>query len=281
MLKKNIMVRKASGELELYNPEKVRAAIIRSGAWEGVADKVIEEMEKKLYNGIRTEKIFKYVFQLLNRYHPPSASRFDLKRAIMRIGPAGYPFETFFSEVLQEYGYEVELRQIIQGRCVPHEVDVVAKNKDGIVMVECKYHNNRGTKSHVIDGLYTWARFLDLQEGAEEGKCQKFDQPWLVTNTKFTTEVVEYGNCRGLKLIGWNYPKEKNLRSMVEEKGLYPVSVLKSVDRYLMRRLFTANLMLARDLLKFPVGKLQDLTKVSKTKLETIVGEARGVLRAD
>jgi hypothetical protein len=238
-------------------------------------------VESKLYNGIRTDKIFKYVFHYLNKLHPHSASRFDLKRAVMRIGPAGYPFETFFAEILQEYGYKTKLRQIVQGRCIPHEVDVVAENQKNIFMVECKYHNNRGTKSHIIDALYTWGRFLDLMEGAEEGKCENFKQPWLATNTKFTSEVVEYGVCRGLKLTGWNYPKTENLRHMIESRNLYPISVLKSVDKYSTRRLFNADLMLARDVIKFSVEKLQTMTKISRTKLETITEEARGVLRVD
>jgi hypothetical protein len=281
MVKKEVLVRKASGVREPYDPKKVRKAVIRAGANETLADQIMSELEKKLYNGIKTDKIFRIVFQLLRKHHPHSASRYDLKRAIMKIGPAGYPFETFFSEVLEEYGYDTKLRQIVQGRCVPHEIDVIAKNKEGTFMIECKYHNNRGTKSHVHDGLYTWARFLDLQEGAKEGKCQEFDQAWLVTNTKFTTEVVEYANCRGLKLVGWNYPRDTSIRHLIENKNIYPISILRSIDRYTMKRLLYAELTLVKDLLKFPIRELQSKTRVSRTRLETIVAEAKGVVRAE
>lgn len=281
MVEKNILVTKASGETELYDREKIRKSIIGAGAGEQIAERILREVDAKLYNGITTEKIFKMVFKLLSKHHPSSASRFDLKGAIMRIGPAGYPFETFFSEVMREYGYEVKLRQIVQGRCVPHEIDVVAKDKKKTYMVECKYHNNRGTRSNIHDGLYTWARFLDLEEGAAEGKCEKFDQPWLVTNTKLTSEVIEYGNCRGLEILGWSYPQHNNLRMMVESKNLYPVTVLRSVDKFSLEKLFIANIMLAKDLLKFQPRQLSSNTNIPPNRAELIIDEAMGVLRVN
>lgn len=279
MAEKTILVVKASGETQPYDREKIRKSILGSGANDQIAERILREVDTQLYNGITTEKIFRIIFKLLNKHHPSSASRFDLKGAIMRIGPAGYPFETFFGEVLQEYGYAVKLRQIVRGRCVPHEIDVVATDKQGTVMVECKYHNNRGTKSNIHDGLYTWARFLDLQEGFKEGTCERFDVPWLVTNTKLTSEVIEYGACRGLHILGWSYPHDRNLRMMIESKNLYPVTVLRSVDKLSLEKLFNANLMLAKDMLAFQAKQLSAKTGIPPNRADMIIEEAQGVLR--
>ncbi len=281
MAERVILVTKASGETEPYDREKIRRSILGSGAGEQIAERILREVDTQLYNGITTEKIFRIVFKLLNKHHPSSASRFDLKGAIMRIGPAGYPFETYLSEVLREYGYDVKVRQIVQGRCVPHEIDIIAKDKKGTTMIECKYHNNRGTKSNIHDGLYTWARFLDLQEGANEGKCEPFDAVWLVTNTKLTSEVLEYGNCRGLSILGWSYPPNNNLRVMIESKNLYPITVLRSIDKMSLEKLFSADLMLAKDLIAMQPRQLSAKAGISPNRAELILDEAQGVLRVN
>jgi hypothetical protein len=46
------------------------------------------------------------------------------------------------------------------------------------------------------------------------GHATKFHQGWLVTNTRFTGDAIQYGNCAGLKLIGWDYPAEGSLKDL-------------------------------------------------------------------
>ncbi len=279
-MRRRVLVRKASGELEEYDPAKIRAALERSGADDAVIDDVLAELKKKVYNGIKTGTIFKMVHKLLRKHERHSiASRFDLKNAIMRLGPVGYPFETFVGGVVREYGYKIKLRQILRGKCVTHEIDVVAEKEPERIMIECKFHNRRGIKCHVQTGLYTWARFLDLQDGAKLGLVDKFTQPWLVTNTKFTTELVQYAECKGMKITSWNYPRDSSLRKMVEEKNIYPVTVLQSVDRFALARLFNADLMLVRDIKGRTPEELSRLTKLSKRKAATIIYEANRVYR--
>jgi hypothetical protein len=76
-------------------------------------------------------------------------------------------------------------------------------------------------------------------------------------------------------LLGWRQPPENTLEYMIESKGLYPITILKSVDRHARDGLFSANMMLAKDLLDKDLDALVGKTGLSKRRLEEIVGEAR------
>jgi len=49
----------------------------------------------------------------------------------MRLGPAGYSFETYIGELLKEQGHQVMLRQMVRGLCVEHEIDVISEERAG------------------------------------------------------------------------------------------------------------------------------------------------------
>ena len=48
----------------------------------------------------------------------------------------------------------------------------------------------------------------------------------LITNTKFTSQAVQYAKCSGLQLLGWSYPHEGNLYDRIVANGLYPITAL-------------------------------------------------------
>jgi hypothetical protein len=269
------MIRKASGELEEFRPEKVRQAVVRSGAPEALADDILESIDSQLYEGISTREIFRIVHQLLRTARPSLASKYDLKGAIMRLGPEGYAFETYISEVLREYGYTTTLRQFIKGTCVVHEIDVIAEKDGKRSAIECKYHNAKGLTTGLKEAMYTYARLLDLNEGCKQGHCPHFDDIWLVTNTRLSLDAIQYAQCKELKLLGWRHPPEGTLEHMIESKGLYPITILKSVDRHAKEGLFSANMMLAKDLLDNDFEGLLQKTKLPRGKLEEIIGETR------
>jgi hypothetical protein len=276
----SVMVRKESGEVAEFDPEKVRVAVLRSGASEALASEILDELEGRLYEGISTREIFRIVHRLLHRERPSLASRYDLKGAIMRLGPEGFAFETYVGEVLREYGYKTKVRQFIRGRCVEHEVDVVAEDSGSRnLFMECKYHNDKGIYTGLKETLYTYARFLDLAEGFEDGRCERFDGVWLVTNTRFSPSAIEYAGCRGVKLLGWRYPPDNTLEKWIESKGLYPITILHSMDRRSRSLLFNANLILAKDLLTHDFKDLLERTHIGEKKLEEIVSEAENFYR--
>lgn len=276
-----IKIRKASGALEEFNPEKVKTAILRAGGTPEIADQVIKKLDKKLYNGIPTRDIYRITFGLLDREQHSLASRYDLKRAIMRLGPAGFSFETYLGEILKEHDYSVKLRQNIQGRCVEHEVDIILDKDNEHSLVECKYHNQEGIYTGLKSALYTYARFVDLNEGFQEGKCENFSNVWLVTNTKFSNEAIQYASCRGIRLFGWRYPPDGGIERLIESKGLYPITILRKLDNRSKEMLSNANLMLVNDLIEKSHAEISLKTRIPEHKLRKIIEEVNGIMRRE
>ncbi|GAI02479.1 unnamed protein product, partial [marine sediment metagenome] len=60
----------------------------------------------------------------------------------MDMGPEGFVFEKYIAKILREYGFITEVGRILNGHCVNHEVDVIAKKENQVCMIECKYHNS-------------------------------------------------------------------------------------------------------------------------------------------
>ena len=259
---------KASGEREEFNAEKVRRTCLRAGASKELADKIAKEVEKRAYDGITTKEILDLTLKTLEEEEPEAAARYDLKRAIMSLGPAGFPFEKFMAEVLQNYGYKINVGRVLRGKCVDHEVDIVAEKDGKHYLVECKYHNASGIYTDLKVTLYTHARFLDL------GK--NFDHAWLVCNTKCTKEARRYAKCVGLKITSWRYPKE-SLEKMIEKKKLYPVTILRSVKGFARDRLFQAGIMMAKDLLDYELEDLKRMTGLPQDTVNKIMEEVRKV----
>jgi len=210
---------KADGTREVFNPSKLRTSLIRARASEEAADAVIAQVMSELREGMTTREIYKSAFKHLVEMQKPVAQRYSVRRAMLDMGPTGFPFEDFVAEVLRTKGFETLTRQTVLGGCVPHEMDVVAWNDDKLVMVEAKFHNGLGIKSDLKVALYVKARFDDLKDNMHHygGRDRKLDEGWLITNTKFSSTALHYGLCQKLTMIGWNYPERGNLQDMIEE----------------------------------------------------------------
>jgi len=269
----------ASGGLEKFDSNKIKRTCLRAGASNKLANKIAREVTKKSYDGISTKEILHITLNLLKKQEPFIAARYDLKGAIFRLGPAGFAFEHLVAEILKEYGYSTKVHSIINGACVSHEVDIIANREDKNFMIECKYHNLPGIYTGLRDVLYTYARFLDLEDGFKKGLCQKFIQPWLLCNTKFSDDTVKYAKCKGMKLIGWNYPKSQGLEKMIEEKKLYPITMLRTLDRDSQEKLASVGLILIIDLLRMNTKELSELTRIPKKRLIIFIDEAKGICR--
>lgn len=223
-----IYVLKANGDRELFDVKKLEYSLKRAGASSRSAEQTIEHVSKSLTPEITTHDIYKHAFELLHKEEKPVAFKYSLKRAIMELGPSGFPFEDFVAEILRQKGFQAETGKIIRGFCVEHEIDVVAWNNEKLIMVEAKFHNELGVKSDLKVALYVKARFDDLSKMTfKYGRERKLDEGWLVTNTKFTSTAIEYGSCQGgMKMIGWNYPPVGNLHDMIIEAKLHPLTCL-------------------------------------------------------
>ena len=279
-----IRVMNAAGEYEPYEEEKVRSSLARAEADGVFQDRIVEHLRTKLYDGIPTKVVYKEILHLLKKLKSSLASRYHLKQAIMELGPTGFPFEKYFAGVLESYGYKTVTNDYIRGKCVTHEIDIVAWKEDchvaaaprkdiaalgmtsSKIMIECKFHHEPGVRSDIKDGLYTYARFLDIKENG-------FDEIWLVTNTKATSELVAYGNCAGLKVISWNYPEDFSLRLLVSQKKLHPITVLNSLSSVDKQILLANNIIFCYELLNPKVNCLpKDALIKAQNEARLVIG---------
>jgi hypothetical protein len=225
----NKYIVKATGEREEFNPQKLRDSLMRAQASSEAADVIVNTIEKELKEGMTTKEIYHHAFHLLGKEESPAAARYSLRRAVMELGPTGFPFEQFVAEIFRTKGFETQNDFIARGECTEHEVDIVAWNEDKLIMVEAKFHNELGLKSDLKVALNIKARWDDLAGATFNfGKERKLDEGWLITNTKFSESAIRYAKCRNMKLVGWNYPEKGNLQDLIEEAHLHPITCLNS-----------------------------------------------------
>jgi Holliday junction resolvase len=221
------------------------------------------------------KKIFKLAFELLKDNSPHIAGRYHLKHAIMQLGPSGYPFEYFVAQILRHQGFDVEVSVTVQGACVKHEIDVMAYKDEQHFMVECKYHNRQGVVCDVKIPLYIHARFKDVESQWVKlpGHANKFHQGWVVTNTKFTRDAIQYGTCVGLNLLGWNYPTGKSLKDLIDSFGLHPVTCLTTLTLEEKQKLLEHKVVLCREIWEHPAHL--DRLGIGAPRLEKVLEECR------
>ncbi|MEK7607672.1 MAG: ATP cone domain-containing protein [Patescibacteria group bacterium] len=242
------LIIKSTGEREVFESAKLMSSLEKAGANREQAEKVLLHIQRELVDGMTTSEIYRHAFDILRHSAGPVALRYSMKRAISDLGPAGFPFEKFVAEIFKAEGYEALTDQIVEGHCIEHEIDVIAWKGNELVMVEAKFHNEPGLKSDLKIALYVKARFDDLREGVYEygGKSRKITSFQLFTNTKFTDHAIRYAECRGLSLVGWNYPRKGNLEDLVNEAGLHPLTSLTTLSQMEKKSLLDAGLVLCK-----------------------------------
>ena len=272
---RNPKIVKSSGEAVRFSPRKLRKSLVHSGAPPEVVDTIVETVTREAYEGMPTHEIYKRAFALLRDYRESCASRYKLKKAIYELGPTGFPFERFISAVLSHSGYRTETNRGYRGKCVSHEIDVVATNGEGTRLIECKFHSDRGKKCDVKVPLYIHSRFEDIirRERAEKGSHSKLKPGWVVTNTRFTRDAQKYGTCVGLYLLSWNYPTKNSLKRRIDHSGLYPITVSPLLSGKEKQLLLERGLVLCREVLKAPY--LLDQIGISKSRQKRILTEFR------
>ncbi|MCK5846643.1 MAG: restriction endonuclease [Bacteroidales bacterium] len=268
-----IKIVKNSGELEIFDELKLRSSMMRSGANSSTIDKVINELEFYLHDGISSHKVYKKAYSILGRISMKDAGKYRLKKAILELGPTGYPFEQFMGAILKTQGYSVKVGVLIDGKCVTHEVDVVAENDDKIIVVECKYHRTSSTKSDVKVPLYIRSRFNDIYDKwSQDGTLgNKKYEAWVVTNTRFTSDAERYGKCSGLILKSWNYPYNSSLKDMIDAAGLHPITSLRTLSRKDKKSLLDQGVVLCREISKEVLLK----SNIKRNKIDKVIEEAK------
>lgn len=267
---------KGDGTREEFDVSKLTSSMERSGAPKELAKEVAEKVAGTVKDGMTTTEIYRNAYKLLHKEEKVTAARYSMRRAILDLGPTGYPFEDFVSEMMRLRGYNTQLRQVIKGKCTTHEVDVVFEKDGHTIGAELKFHNQPGFKTDLKTALYVEARYRDIVLGAEEGgkKCA-IDEGCLITNTKFSRTAIEFSECAGINLIGWSYPHEGNLLEMIRETGVYPVTVLSSLSKKEKEHLLMDGVALCRTVAEDPDSLLR--AGISKSKHQQIIAESTAV----
>jgi len=245
-------ITKRSGEKAPFDEQKLKRSLERSGAGDQDIQEIIKVVNNRLVDGMSTHKVYQMAYAILRKRSQQVAGKYRLKKAIFELGPTGYPFEKYVGELLKFQGYKVEVGKIVQGHCVQHEVDVVAEKEDKKIMVECKFHSDPSRKCDVKVSLYIHSRFLDVEKEWNKNTAlnQRFHQGWIVTNTRFTEDAMQFGKCAGLHLISWDYPTGGSLRDRIDNSGLHPVTALQTLKKNEKQALLQLGIVLSRDIKK-------------------------------
>ena len=263
---RRIFVIKSDGTRVPFNHRKVKRTCIRAGASRELANIVANKVSGQIYGNIHTREIYKMVLDALASEETGQIvkHRYRLKEAIMRMGPAGFQFETYVAKILENSGHQIKsLRSKLAGKCVEHEIDVVtySKTTNKRYIIECKYHNLPGIFTGIKESLYTHARFLDLGS--------YFDAEMLVTNTKVSSDVITYASCIGQDVLSWRYPPDNSLEKLIEKNGLYPLTIM-PLSRKEFVALYENNIVIAKDLLSKDPNQLSRNTGISSTRIKKL-----------
>lgn len=249
----NLFVVKKSGEKEPYDERKVIRSMQRVGVPENIQPEALSHIKNKVKgNETTTDEIFKNILEYIEPRDRKSSLRFHLRQAIFELGPTGFPFEQYLAHIFRSMGYKVTTGVIMRGDCVAHEIDLLLEKGGHREIVEAKFHNHNSVKTDLHVALYTYARFLDVKEK------NNISNVWLVTNTKLTTDAISYANCKGVPVIGWNYPGKGNLQDFVEEPKMYPITILNSLSQQEKRRLIEKKIVFCQDILTKSDRELAD-----------------------
>ncbi|PCI29959.1 hypothetical protein COB55_01095 [Candidatus Wolfebacteria bacterium] len=251
-------IKKATGRHEAFSHAKLSASLRRAGVPGHQVEQVSSAIERGLEPGITSTDIFRSALRHLVKEDLDTAVSYGLRRAVNSLGPEGFIFEQYVEALLRAYGYKTERNVIMQGMCVDHEIDVLAKKDHIHYLIEAKYRNSPGIKTHIDVVMYADARRNDIAPYQEKNEKEKARHiMWLITNTKFTRKSIQYAECRDLLLTGWNYPKEDNLQDLIRKKKAYPVTVLPSLSRAGRKVFVEKGMLLAQDILPYTEEQIQ------------------------
>ena len=253
-MKESISIRKRSGEIEAFNLDKLKNSLRRASVDEQLILKIAAEVEANIKDGMTTKQLYKMAYGMLKGTSRVHASKYKLKKALMQLGPSGFPFERLVGQLLSHEGFETEVGVFVQGNCVQHEVDVIAQKHQTHYMIECKYHSDEGRFCDVKVPLYIQSRFIDIRTEWKKhpDHHSKLHQGWVYTNTRFTTDAIEYGTCVGLGLTSWDFPAGQGLRERIDRAGLHPITALTSLTKLEKTQLLEKGIIICKELQQKP-----------------------------
>lgn len=245
---------KDNGEETSYDPLRFKTSLLKSGASTAQVDRVAEQIATQLYDGMTTRELYQWAHTLLGGYSNAYAARYSLKKALTELGPAGYFFEKWVAKFLQHLGYRTLHSKHVQGHAVTHEADVIAERNGELVWIECKFRNTGETRISVTTPMYVLSRVKDISGKKHHfwGEEMEFTTGMLVTNSYFTQDSMDFSKYYGLGLLSWDYPTDKSLKTLIDQKALYPVTCLTTLTKEEIAGLLQKNIVLVKEVAELP-----------------------------
>ncbi len=222
---------KISGELEEFSEQKLYHYLLKIGLDDSQAGQIVRKVERPDSTVALRAKVADIIPRVAGiDLGTLMRARYLLKEAIYALGPAGFYFEQLIGKLFEFDGFQTEVGVLMKGRCVEHEVDVHATKPGEYHFVECKFHNKEGTRSDLVDVLYTKARFDDLHEAHDIDEPHQ-DFGWFATNTKLTNHALQYVECQGIKVFSLTKPvgERQSITDKIFQSKLYPITSLQTV----------------------------------------------------
>ncbi len=222
------------GNRKEYTPEKIVDSVMRAGFDEETAEQIEERVRGRVESGMKSEDLYRVVYEEMERFNDAYALRYRLREAIGVLDPNYHEFEKYVCKVLELDGIDAEWspRPLPQGACSEHEIDIVGKTGGTTYAIECKHHFHYHRLTGMDVPMIQYAVIDDLQEGWEQGleHAIDVDRSWVIVNTKLSQHAKQYAECKGIRMTAWDYPEEDSLREIVERNQAYPVTILRLVD---------------------------------------------------
>ena len=111
-------------EREFDYTEKWERPLFRYGANPGLIADITKEIANDHSEKLTTKFVYKRAFQLLRHASYQLAARYKLKKAILELGPTGFPFEEYVAHFFSFQGFAAETGIILPGKRASHEVDM-------------------------------------------------------------------------------------------------------------------------------------------------------------
>ncbi|MBI4131930.1 MAG: restriction endonuclease [Nitrosarchaeum sp.] len=264
MAPRNFFIFKADGSKVRFNANKILSTCMRAGASRNAAQRILKKVRSDVYRDMGTSDIYKLVLQAISEEKDAMGlhQRYQLKEAIMRLGPSGFAFENYVADLLKYYNLQVSgIRVNVKGKCALHEIDLIGMSDSRQFMIECKHNSHRGTFVGLKVALYTHARFLDTSP--------RFSGELIFCNSKISEKAKKYANCIGQQVFSWRYPSEKSLERVIEQNKLYPITILNLSSKEL--GIFSnIGMMIAKDLLEYDEIKLSKKTGIHAKRIRNL-----------
>jgi hypothetical protein len=249
---------KADGRTERYRRSKLTNSLKKCGVSYKQANNIAKNIERKFSKSAVISSIDLYnetKLQLTANIND-TAIRYSLKRGLFDLGPTGFPFEKLIHKLFFKMGYQVIGNGSISGKCIQHEIDLIARMDNVEHWAECKFHHTQGIICDAKTALYVMGRYVDLSDHSINHRPNRM---WLITNTRFSKDALQLLQCRQMNALSWDYPIGNGLKDLLERHEILLVTCIPNLKRSQVRELLDMGIVTIDDIKELNIQSLSKL----------------------